>query len=677
MAGGILLEWTWLIPLLTATGFVGSLFLGKRLPGEGGYWALAFGGAAGLVAVVAGVSVWLDPLHQALVLNEVEWFSVGDLSVHLGVYMDNLTALLLFVVGTLTSLILLYSVGYMETDREENWIDVHDRDSRPRFFAEMCLFITGMYGFVLMSNLLGAFVFWEIMGLCSYLLIGYWYHKDSAAHASTKAFLTTRVGDLFLFAGILILFVAFGSLDYEVLFANAESVAAANPTLVTVAMSCVFVGAVGKSAQVPLHVWLPDAMEGPTPVSALIHAATMVKAGVFLVARLFPLFAQVPAVLVGVAVVGAVTAFLAATLALFNNDIKRVLAYSTISQLGYMFLGLGVGALVPLGYGMGLFHLVNHAFFKALLFLAAGSVGHAVHTYDMREMGGLHSDMPITSWTMLIASLSIAGIVPFAGFWSKDELLAAVREGSTHLAGHPAWWGPLFVALYVVGLVTALLTAFYMFRLWFMTFVGDLRHEDAHPHESPTTMTTPLVVLAFFATVGGAFLFGVAGLDALPHFLGETIAEEIHAPSLGKILVNPFTYLSLGAALVGIGAAWYRFRPDRVADSIVPDDRERGIRKLLNARYHWSEAYLWFCHTVVYGLAQVIRWFDDLVVDASVDAVGDANMGLGQRLRYWTTGRVGDYALTVVAGLVALVLLVIYLPQLVSYLPLAGLLGGI
>ncbi len=694
MAEPLLVDLVWLVPVLTFLGFLTSLFLGSRLPGKGGEASLLFTGLAGLLSVTVGVSTWLNPIHFTHpVVQEMTWWSVGDLTVHVGTYVDNLTALLLFVVGILTTLIVLYSTSYMKHDREEHWIGIHLWDSRPRFFAAMSLFITGMYGFVLASNLLEAFIFWEIMGLCSYLLIGYWYFKEEAAHAATKAFLTTRVGDLFLFAGIAILFILFGSLDYEVLFNT--PVAAGNELMLTVAMLCVFIGAVGKSAQVPLHVWLPDAMEGPTPVSALIHAATMVKAGVFLVARMYPLFAQVPTVLLIVAVVGAVTAFVAATMAIFNNDLKRVLAFSTVSQLGYMFLGLGAGAIgaavlvetghPPVealglaGFAFALFHLVNHAFFKALLFLGAGSVGHAVHTYDMREMGGLHREMPVTSWTMLIASLSIAGIVPFAGFWSKDELLAAVRHASHGATSVPAWWGDLFLGLYALGIITAVLTAYYMFRLWFLTFVGTERTDAAmHAHESPGGMTTPLVVLAVFAAVGGVFLFGFAGLEALPAFVHAPIADyHAHVPGLVELLANPWTYVGLAAAIVGILVAWLRFVRSSPERRLVADEDERGVRKLLNHRYYWSEAYLGIAHGLVFGFARVLRWFDELVIDSIVDGFGRTSQASGQGLRRWTTGNVADYALTVVAGLVVLILLVIYLPQITTALTDYGILGGI
>ncbi|HXK36844.1 MAG TPA: NADH-quinone oxidoreductase subunit L, partial [Candidatus Paceibacterota bacterium] len=389
-----------------------------------------------------------------------------------------LTAIMLLVVSVVGTLVVVYSAAYMHEEAER----------RRRYYAEIMLFISVMYGLVIANNYLMMFVFWELVGLCSYLLIGFWYERPSAASAAKRAFIVTRVGDIMFMAGIIILFKYMGSFDFSVLFANGgrDAFDAVPNDILTLSTILIFGGAIGKSAQFPLHEWLPDAMEGPTTVSALIHAATMVKAGVYLVARSYPLLVQTPDSLLFVGIIGGVTALLAATVALTQTDIKRVLAYSTISQLGYMILGLGAGGFILLssgsavGYSASTFHLMNHAFFKALLFLCAGSVIHAVGTNDMRLMGGLRKKMPITSITMLVGALAIAGIPPLSGFWSKDEVLSSVY--------HAGSFDATFFLLWAMGVATAFLTAFYMFRMWFMTFVGNPRSEY-HAHESPKLMT--------------------------------------------------------------------------------------------------------------------------------------------------------------------------------------------
>jgi NADH-quinone oxidoreductase subunit L len=624
--------------------------------------------------------------------------------------------------------------------------------ARRRYYAELALFITGMLGLVVANDYLMLFVFWEIMGLCSYLLIGYWYHKPSAASAAKKAFLTTRVGDAFLLVGLGILFVSFHTLNFKELFAAAANGApGVDRNVLLLANSCVFIGAVGKSAQFPLHTWLPDAMEGPTTVSALIHAATMVKAGVYLVARSYPLFVLTPQVLIAVACIGGFTALFAASLALTNWDLKRVLAYSTLSQLGYMFLGLGVagalywargnasGALVALaltGVTVAIFHLFSHAFFKAGLFLSAGSVGHSFHgaanPYDMRIMGGLRRSMPITTFAMLMGTISISGIPPFSGFFSKDAILGAVYEAATESGS------TLYYLLFAAGVLTAGLTAYYMFRLYFLTFEGEHRgvawaqehgvvpqpatrdvglpthaphlahagpsapptmhareepsdeHEEHHeaPHEPPWTMTVPLVILGLFAIFGGFVAFAMAGgpFGGLIHASTGTAtaaggAAEAASGSIGAALAAPFgeatTYLTLLAAIIGIVLAWAWWGPGRAERRIRSDADARGAARLWQRRYYVDQLYDTVFGRWVLRAATAEDAFDREVIDGAVNAVATVNERSGERIRKWNTGFVQDYALTMLAGFIVVVLIVIYVPQLPDLLSgLRGLLPG-
>lgn len=579
------MDYAWLIPALPAVAAAAIALFGLRTPEKGGWIAVLLVGLAGALSLGVFYEGLADVTFDNPHVREFNWFTVGDQSIDFGIYIDPLTIFMLFTVGILVTLIALYSTGYMH----------EEGNARRRYFAELTLFITGMLGLVVSNNFLMLFVFWEIMGLCSYLLIGYWYSKPSAASAAKKAFLTTRVGDAFFLVGLGILFVSFKTLNFDRLFemaanerlfdAVAEGGLGIDRGALLLANSCIFIGAVGKSAQFPLHTWLPDAMEGPTTVSALIHAATMVKAGVYLVARSYPLFVRTPELLVAVAVVGGFTALFAATMALTNWDLKRVLAYSTLSQLGYMFLGLGVagalywahgdhaaaiGAVALTGITVAIFHLFSHAFFKAGLFLSAGSVGHAMHhsdnPYDMRAMGGLRKHMPITAFAMLMGTISIAGIPPFSGFFSKDAILHEVFLVATE-TGSILYW-----VLFGMAVLTAGMTAYYMFRLYFLTFEGthrgpewlrarnptaavdqsvgtpttahgvgaheghDPRHGHAHHagpaatkadkahahdahddhhhgglHEAPWSMSAPLAILGVFAILGGIIALAIAG----------------------------------------------------------------------------------------------------------------------------------------------------------------------
>jgi len=446
----------WLIFLLPLFSFIVISFVLRPFfndkPRLGGYTTIAAIAGSFVISVFALFAVMANSGH-ALPVPDIEWVLIeGGVSIHLGLLVDPLTAVMLIVVTVVSLMVQIYSQGYMHGDAGYH-----------RYFAFMSLFTASMLGLVLADNLVFMFVFWEGVGLCSYLLIGFWFHKPSAANAAKKAFIVTRLGDFGFLAAILALYFNTGTFDIAELHHLAVAGAISGTILTWVAIG-IFSGAVGKSAQFPLHVWLPDAMEGPTPVSALIHAATMVAAGVFLVARTFPLFEHSMEAMTTVAIIGGFTAIFAASIGLVMTDIKRVLAYSTISQLGYMMLGLGTG-----GVAIGIFHLFNHAFFKALLFLGAGSVNHATGTFDMRQMGGLRRIMPWTYATFVIASLSLAGVWPLAGFWSKDEILAS------SLASQPI--------LFYLALITVFMTAFYMFRAIFMTFGGEYRGDTSGAHD--------------------------------------------------------------------------------------------------------------------------------------------------------------------------------------------------
>lgn len=727
------LDNAWLIPALPALAAAIIALFGLRTPEKGGWIAVALVGGAGVMALGATYeAIWgaSGITFDTPRTSEFTWWSAGGFDMKFGLYLDPLTIFMLFTVGILVTLIALYSTAYMH----------EEGTGRRRYYAELTLFITGMLGMVVANNLLMAFVFWEVMGLCSYLLIGYWYAKPSAASAAKKAFLTTRVGDAFLMVGLGILFVEFGTLDYSALFERAsQGLAGLDHTTVLVANLCIFAGAVGKSAQFPLHVWLPDAMEGPTTVSALIHAATMVKAGVYLVARSYPLFALTPEVLVVVAVVGGFTALFAASLALTNWDLKRVLAYSTLSQLGYMFLGLGVAGIVYVAKGAGpalvavglsgltvaIFHLFSHAFFKAGLFLSAGSVGHAFHgvanPYDMRIMGGLRKFMPITAFAMLMGTISIAGIPPFSGFYSKDALLHEVFLAASD-GGAILYW-----VLYAMAVITAAMTAYYMFRLYFLTFEGRHRgpawaierglidklpthdvgkpstahadhaahseaHEESHahdnhhgePHEAPWAMTVPLAILGTMAIIGGAvalafaqgsfgeFIFpSEATVEALGANVAAVEAEHVAHSQHGLVnaLIHPFfevtTYVSIAAALVGIGAAWMMWAPAKVEDAIVRTSRQTGgMPRVWANRYYIDAVYDKVFGAWVLRQAESQDRFDQEVIDGAVNGIASANTFSGEKLRRWNTGNVQDYALTMLAGLVVIVLVVIYMPQI-------------
>jgi len=691
-------EYAWLIILSPLVGFLIAGLFGRYFPKHVGWVSV---GSIGFSFVVA---LWLliEVLQRGAIgaavseiATGVEWVP----GIRFQLLIDNLSAFMLVLVSLLSTLIALYSIGYM----------AHE-EGKPRYFAEICLFVAGMLGTVSADNFLQLLIFWEIMGLCSYLLIGFWYHKPEAASAAKKAFLVTRIGDVLFLFGVIAIQIIFGTLE----FSGIQRQLAANwmnidPRMLTLIPLLLFGGAVGKSAQFPLHLWLPDAMEGPTPVSALIHAATMVKAGVFLVARSFIFLVPTEEVAPGVrevihgavpwnailiiAIIGGFTAFFAATMALANYDIKRVLAYSTISQLAYMFLGLGAGAWLlaehgveeTAGYSAALFHLTNHAFFKALLFLAAGSVIHAVHTNDMREMGGLRKHLPITSLTMLLGALALSGFPGFSGFWSKDEILAVTFEAGSG--------NSLFTLLWIAGIGTAFMTAFYTFRLWFMTFAGKYRgHDEEHVHESPRVMTVPLMILAAFTIGSGAFAFLTNGWSnfvfyAAPHEQGPIDALAA-SPTLAII--------SVVVALGGIGLAALVYYRQTISAGVFTRSRAgASVHRLLSNRYYIDEganqlarygvvgvaaATDWFDRRVIDGAVNGIArggaaasrasdWFDRRVVDGAVNAFSLTTVRSSLTARKRQTGRVQDYTAVIVFGL-SIVIIVILIWRVV--LPALG-----
>ena len=624
---------SWLIFLLPFLSFIIiSFFLRIFLrdkPQLAGYTIIAaLFGSLGL-SVWAFITVLTG--HE-IVVPDVNWVIIeGEATINIGLIIDHLTLVMLMVVTVVSLMVQIYSQGYM-----------HGDPGYHRYFAFMSIFTTAMLGLVMANNLVLAFVFWELVGLGSYLLIGFWFHRPSAADAAKKAFIVTRLGDFGFLAGILILYHNTGTFDIAELHGLAATGALAG-TVLTWAAIGIFAGAAGKSAQFPLHVWLPDAMEGPTPVSALIHAATMVAAGVFLVARMFPLFEHSTQALTTVAIIGGFTAIFAASMGLVMNDIKRVLAYSTISQLGYMMLGLGTG-----GVAVGIFHLFNHAYFKALLFMGAGSVNHSTGTFDMRLMGGLRKAMPWTYITFVIGSLSLAGIWPLAGFWSKDEILI------TSLASQPI--------LFWLAMITVFLTAFYMFRVIFMTFGGEYRggasdeHGDhSHPHESPPVMVVPLVILAVLAVISG--FWNVTG--GFSEFMGHHGHTEVHGfiQGLFGILTHPLPLISLLVALFGIFLAYAIYCAKWISAESI-GKLFGPLHTLAYRKYFFDELYenAIVKNFLVKGLFWIFQAFDTGAVDGTVNGVANGVTTGGGVIRHAQTGQLQLYGLFIGIGVLAILL---------------------
>jgi NADH-quinone oxidoreductase subunit L len=685
----------WLIPGLPLAAAVLTAFFGPRFLRKQSHWpcVLAVAGSCVLsvlvlIAVVKGgqpavaehlplapdlekkinvITERNDSAFNAPILSHrYIWFQIGNVDVTFSLQADGLTALMLVTVTFVSSLIAIYSIGYMSHERQHN-------EGYSRFFAEIALFVFSMTGLVLADNFILLYAFWEGVGLCSYLLIGFWFAKPSAAAAARKAFLVTRLGDIGLFLGIVLLWAGYmtpgvgpiqdnligglalgtsSALDYGTTFRWAGTLAGSDfMAVVALLLLC---GAVGKSAQFPLYVWLPDAMEGPTPVSALIHAATMVTAGVYLVARCMPIFHAAPAwVLLVVAAIGAFTSLLAALIALTQNDLKRVLAYSTISQLGYMFLALGSGTtagLVLLAVVAAIFHLFTHAFFKALLFLSAGSVMHSMgNVIDMRRFSGLRHVLPVTHWTFLCGAIALAGLPPFSGFWSKDEILGVALSASNH------HYGTAYTVLFISGVITAGLTAFYTFRAYFLTFTGEVRvppEAGEHAHESPPVMIVPLVILAI-----GAAALGMV-VQPFTHWF-STLLEWHWMP--GAFTTQPLTPephglnvpLMLGStafALGGFLTAWWMYvnkvgLADRVAQAV------QGLYQLSLNKFHVDELYDALMVKPLSSLAGLCRVFDLYGLDSLVDLVGHVPRLIGMLLRPIQNGLVQFYALAMILGL--------------------------
>jgi NADH-quinone oxidoreductase subunit L len=608
----------------------------RKMPIAAGWLAAAGVGVAMVLSYITLFNV-IDA-DGNVAQHTHEWFNIGDLTVNLGVRIDGLAAVMLVVVTTVSFLVQIFSQGYMAGD-----------GGYGRYFAHMCLFTASMLGLVLADNLFMIFIFWELVGLCSYLLIGFWYHKPSAAAAAKKAFIVTRIGDLGLMAALFVAFTRFGTFDVGELQEMALAGAVSSGMITALALG-IFAGAAGKSAQFPLHVWLPDAMEGPTPVSALIHAATMVAAGVYLVARFFPVFETSHDAANTVAWIGGITAVIGATIALVQTDFKRVLAYSTISQLGYMMLALGL-----FGYVAAIFHLFTHAFFKALLFLGSGSVNHSTNTFDMRRMGGLKDYMPITFWTFVIGSLSLAGIFPLAGFWSKDEILAdAWRENK-------ALWG--------IGIGVAFMTAFYMFRAIFLTFFGEYKggepvdHNDpdvhfhgdpAHPHESGWVMTIPLLALSVPAIGAGWFAYDNGFGDFITHALPAELQGHEGSTFEWGVAIS-----STIVALAGIGFAYAVYYREWVS--------ARSLRfafapfaRLFENKWYFDALYEdFFVRKVFYGgICRGLQLLDERVVDGVVNGSGRLGRWSSGQLRQAQNGQVQTYAWSLAAGVIIIVVAV-------------------
>ena len=598
----------WLIPILPLAGFIINGLFGRRFS-KGVVNVIALGSVILSFAWALKTIFGLD-LSQPYTERYFTWIQSGAFRVGCDFSVDKLTAVMLMVVTGVGSLIHIYSVGYM----------AHE-GGYYRFFAYLNLFMFFMLTLVLAANYLIMFIGWEGVGLCSYLLIGFYFDKKFATNAGNKAFIVNRIGDFGFLLGMFLMFGLFGSLDFGTIFPQAAGKPEAALTTIGLLL---MLGACGKSAQVPLYVWLPDAMAGPTPVSALIHAATMVTAGVYMTARSWAIYVHAPAAMDVIAVIGIVTAFFAATIGLAQNDIKKVFAYSTVSQLGYMFVGVGSGA-----FGAGIYHLVTHAFFKALLFLGAGSVIHGLSgEQDMRNMGGLRKKTPWTFLTMMCAAVAIAGVPPFSGFFSKDAILLA--------AYHHAPW------IYWVGTITAGMTAFYVFRAMFLTFFGEYRG-DAHPHESPPVMMIPLVVLAALSLAGG-FLFRI------PNILESVFprVEELENVSLMAI--------STGAGLLGIFLAWlmYVAKPG-MADSLAGS--MKGLYTLIYNKYFVDEVYSATVVNPVVNGSRAVLWkgVDAGLIDGMVNGVGSRAQGVGGVLRLLQSGNIRSYATWVLLGSVLVI----------------------
>jgi NADH-quinone oxidoreductase subunit L len=620
------------IPLLPLIGFIingiGFRHVPKSIAG-------IIGSAAALGAFAISILAWNGFDGQPQVVKLFDWISIGQLTIPFAFQIDQLSLLMLMVVTGVGSLIHIYSIGYM-----------HHDEGFGKFFAFLNLFLFFMLLLVMGSNYVIMFIGWEGVGLCSYLLIGFWNKVTNYNNAARKAFIMNRIGDLGFLLGIFMIIQTFGSVEYLDVFAKAANGSfSINDTVIVTITALLFVGAMGKSAQIPLYTWLPDAMAGPTPVSALIHAATMVTAGIYMVIRSNVLYSLAPATLGVVGGIGLLTAVVAASIGLYQNDIKKVLAYSTVSQLGYMFLALGVGA-----YTSAMFHVMTHAFFKALLFLGAGSVIHAMSDeQDIRNMGGLRKHLPVTFWTFLIATLAISGIFPLSGFFSKDEILAHVFEHNKIM------WG--------IGLFTSMMTAFYMFRLLFVTFFGEFRgtHEQKHHlHESPATMTIPLIVLAVLSAAGGLLNIPhvLGGGESLAHFMAPLfdLSKQANPELFEGHLEHSTEYIlmgvSVGAAVLSIFFAYNLFMSKKVVPAADKD--VTGIPKLLQNKYYVDEFYDAVFVNPMRKLSDVLFSFGEFLIDLVVNGTGRLVQFLSGRMRLLQTGETGFYVFAMVLGILVI-----------------------
>jgi NADH-quinone oxidoreductase subunit L len=652
-----ILEYLWIIPLLPLLGSaINGLFGSKWSKSLVNVVALGSTGLSFACALeaVREFLVYYEANHQPFVKHFVNWIvAYKDLTIGFDLQLDHLTVVMLLVVTGVGFLIHIYSTGYM----------AHE-GGYYRFFSYLNLFMFFMLILILAANYVVLFVGWEGVGLCSYLLIGFYFLKHSAAQAGKKAFIVNRIGDFGFMLGMFLLFRTFHSLDFAAVFDGAAKLppdAMGQFGTLTVACILLFVGATGKSAQIPLYVWLPDAMEGPTPVSALIHAATMVTAGVYMVARSHVLFTHSPTAMYVVAVVGCATAFFAATIGLVQSDIKRVLAYSTVSQLGYMFLGCGVGA-----FGAGIFHLMTHAFFKALLFLSAGSVIHAMGgEQDMWHMGGLASKIKVTFWCMLFGTIAIAGFFPFAAFFSKDAILFAAFNSEYNGK-----------ALYAVGLLAAVLTSFYMFRLVWLTFFTQKRYDEhhVHVHESPKNMTVPLMILALLSLTGGWFAFPalLGGKDYFTEFLSPVLGSgEVVGIENAHQLEITLSGVAMAAAALGLIVAW------RMYAKGAQRGTSTGLHKILYNKYYVDELYQATIVGPLVWLSRNVLWkvVDDGIIDGAVNGVGHAAAGVGDVVRHTQSGNTRSYAVWVLIGALV-VFAIIFWPILRPILP-AAMTGGV
>jgi NADH-quinone oxidoreductase subunit L len=603
-------------------GFLFNVFLGKKV-------SKGISGAIGTITVLVSFLLsicffaQLNQNGKPVEISLFEWISVHNFKLDFGLLLDQLSLLWLLFVTGIGSLIHLYSISYM-----------HDDENMHKFFAYLNLFVFFMITLVIGNNLLVMFIGWEGVGLCSYLLIGFWYKNQSYNDAAKKAFIMNRIGDLGFLIGIFIIGQLFSSLNYmeikqAIITGNHSS------AMLGIATLCLFIGACGKSAQLPLYTWLPDAMAGPTPVSALIHAATMVTAGIFMVTRMNFLFDLTPDVQNIIAIVGAATALVAASIGLLQNDIKKVLAYSTVSQLGLMFLALGMGA-----YNVAVFHVITHAFFKACLFLGSGSVIHGLHgEQDMRKMGGLRKAMPITFWTMMISTLAIAGIFPFAGFWSKDEILLVAFEHNK--------------VLWVVASIASIMTAFYMFRLMYLTFFKDFRgteEQKHHLHESPSLITIPLVILAILAFIGGAI--NLPGSTWLNHFLEPILSGKHEEHTLGS-----HEYMLMGIAMAGavFGILWAYSKYIKQAFVPKEDAEIIGFSKVIYNKYYVDEFYSFLIVRPLNSLSNFFRTTLEPALGKVVFSFGTVANGIGIQGKKLQTGSIGLYLFAFVIGICAII----------------------